>query len=164
MRSNYDLRQRNFARSQLQIMGAIFRLISEKKVNEKIIHLSLEGLKQLASNEREQTSTFGYSKSSFSADVKELICRIRNVLNSTQQMKLYEDDPEMFVELQHIMAQSYCDSPEHRKTWLEEIAKKHEKEGNYIEAAMCHVHISGLLAELLYRAKQYPSGCNGFRY
>ena len=38
------------------------------------------------------------------------------------------------------------------------------KEGNYIEAAMCHVHISGLLAELLYRAKQYPSGCNGFRY
>ena len=162
MRCNYE-KQRNFGRSQLQIMGAIFRLISEKKVNEKIIHLSLEGLKQLASNEREQSSTFGYQKSSFSADVKQLICRIRNVLNSTQQMKLYEDDPEMFVELQHIMAQSYCDSPEHRKTWLEEIGKKHEKEGNLIEAAMCHIHIGGLLAELLYRAnKQYPAGCRGF--
>ena len=25
----------------------------------------------------------------------------------------------LFIEVQHVMAQSYCDSPEHRKTWLE---------------------------------------------
>ena len=106
-------------------MGGIFRLISEKKVQQKLFQASLQGLKQLAGNEREAfgSSAFGYSRSSFSNDVKELIKRIRNVLVSTQQMKEHEDDPEKFVDLQHVMAQSYCDSPEHRKTWLEEMAK-----------------------------------------
>ena len=59
--------------------------------------------------------------------MKELINRIRNVLVSTQQMKEHEDDPEKFVDLQHVMAQSYCDSPEHRKTWLEQMANKHSE-------------------------------------
>ena len=77
-------------------------------------------------------------------------------------MKSFEDDPEMFIELQHVMAQSYCDSPEHRKTWLEEIAKKHEKDRNLIESAMCHVHIGGLIAEILFRKKLYPHGSKSF--
>ena len=72
-------------------------------------------------------SAFGFPRSSFSNDVKELINRIRNVLVSTQQMKEHEDDPEKFVDLQHVMAQSYCDSPEHRKTWLEQMANKHRE-------------------------------------
>lgn len=42
-------------------------------------------------------------------------------------MKEHEDDPEKFVDLQHVMAQSYCDSPEHRKTWLEQMANKHRE-------------------------------------
>ena len=85
------------------------RLISEKQVNEKLLQLSLEGLKQLASNERDNINStkhlFGAAKSNFSTDVRELISRIRRVLSSTQQMKIFEDDPEMFVELQHVMAQ-----------------------------------------------------------
>ena len=110
-------------------MGGLFRLISEKKVQQKLFHISLQGLKQLAGNERDafNSSAFGFPRSSFSNDVKELINRIRNVLVSTQQMKEHEDDPEKFVDLQHVMAQSYCDSPEHRKTWLEQMANKHRK-------------------------------------
>ena len=69
----------------------------------------MEGLKQLASNERDNINStkhlFGAAKSNFSTDVRELISRIRRVLSSTQQMKIFEDDPEMFVELQHVMAQ-----------------------------------------------------------
>ena len=63
----------------------------------------------MASNERDNINTkhlFGASKSNFSTDVRELISRIRRVLSSTQQMKIFEDDPEMFVELQHVMAQA----------------------------------------------------------
>ena len=139
-------------------------MISEKKVQQKLFQASLQGLKQLASNEREAfgSSAFGFSRSSFSNDVKELIIRIRNVLVSTQQMKEHEDDPEKFVGLQHIMAQSYCDSPEHRKTWLEEMAKKHKKEENYVEAGMCHAHIAALLAELLQKKREIDFGSSAF--
>jgi hypothetical protein len=91
-------------------MGGIFRLISDKKVLQaKLFQAALQGVKHLAGNEREAfgSSVFGYSRSTFSNDVKELIKRIRNVLVSTQQMKEHEDDPEKFIHLQHIMAQSY---------------------------------------------------------
>ena len=68
-------------------------------------------------------------------------------------MKEHEDDPEKFSDLQHTMAQSYSDSPEHRKTWLQEMARRHRENGNLIEAAMCYAHIAALVAQILNKNK-----------
>jgi len=134
-------------------MGAIFRLISEKRVNQKLFQLALTGLKQLAGNDSYSSNT-NFLKNSFSGEVKDLIKKIRNVLVSTQQMKEHEDDPEKFSDLQHTMAQSYSDSPEHRKTWLQEMARRHRENGNLIEAAMCYAHIAALVAQILNKNKE----------
>ena len=69
-------------------------------------------------------------------------------------MKEHEDDPEKFSDLQHTMAQSYSDSPEHRKTWLQEMARRHRENGNLIEAAMCYAHIAALVAQILNKNKE----------
>ncbi|MEQ2190596.1 hypothetical protein XENOCAPTIV_001449, partial [Xenoophorus captivus] len=62
---------------------------------------------------------------SFPAEVKDLTKRIRTVLMATAQMKEHEKDPEMLVDLQYSLANSYASTPELRRTWLESMAKVH---------------------------------------
>lgn len=69
----------------------------------------------------------------FPAEVKDLTKRIRTVLMATAQMKEHEKDPEMLVDLQYSLANSYASTPELRCTWLESMAKVHVRNGDLSE-------------------------------
>lgn len=71
--------------------------------------------------------------SNFPAEVKDLTKRIRTVLMATAQMKEHEKDPEMLVDLQYSLANSYASTPELRRTWLESMAKIHARNGDLSE-------------------------------
>uniref|UniRef100_A0A673SLR3 Dedicator of cytokinesis 10 n=1 Tax=Suricata suricatta TaxID=37032 RepID=A0A673SLR3_SURSU len=94
---------------------------------------------------------FVCKNSNFPAEVKDLTKRIRTVLMATAQMKEHEKDPEMLVDLQYSLANSYASTPELRRTWLESMAKIHARNGDLSEAAMCYIHIAALIAEYLKR-------------
>lgn len=65
--------------------------------------------------------------------MKDLTKRIRTVLMATEQMKEHENDPEMLVDLQYSLAKSYTSTPELRKTWLDSMARIHNKNGDLSE-------------------------------
>lgn len=65
--------------------------------------------------------------------MKDLTKRIRTVLMATAQMKEHEKDPEMLVDLQYSLANSYASTPELRRTWLESMAKVHVRNGDLSE-------------------------------
>lgn len=52
---------------------------------------------------------------------------------ATAQMKEHEKDPEMLVDLQYSLANSYASTPELRCTWLESMAKVHVRNGDLSE-------------------------------
>lgn len=52
---------------------------------------------------------------------------------ATAQMKEHEKDPEMLVDLQYSLANSYASTPELRRTWLESMAKVHVRNGDLSE-------------------------------
>lgn len=85
----------------------------------------------------------------FPAGVGSLMKRLRTILIDTEQMKRYEHDPEMLIDLQYRVADSYSNAPELRITWLESMARIHIAQGNWSEAAMCVVHGAGIVAERL---------------
>lgn len=79
----------------------------------------------------------------FPVEVKDLNKRIRTVLMATAQMREHNNDPEMLVDLQHSLANSYASTPELRHTWLETMARNHARDGNYSEvfiSAYAHTH------------------------
>ncbi|CAM4685405.1 unnamed protein product [Leuciscus chuanchicus] len=76
---------------------------------------------------------------------------------ATSQMKEHEKHPEMLVDLQYSLANSYASTPELRRTWLESMAKIHVRNGDLSEVAMCYIHISALTAESLRRRGEHLS-------
>lgn len=52
---------------------------------------------------------------------------------ATAQMKEHEKDPEMLIDLQYSLAKSYDSTPELRKTWLDSMASKHNRHGDFSE-------------------------------
>ena len=68
---------------------------------------------------------------------------------ATAQMREHHHDPEMLVDLQHSLANSYASTPELRHTWLEAMTRNHKRDGNFSEAASCQLHIAALVAEYL---------------
>ena len=69
----------------------------------------------------------------FGGEVRDLTKRVRTVLMATAKMREHQNDPEMLLDLQYSLAKSYTSTPELRKTWLENMAKKHMEYGNYSE-------------------------------
>lgn len=65
---------------------------------------------------------------------------------ATAQMKEHEKDPEMLVDLQYSLANSYASTPELRRTWLESMAKIHVRNSD--------------LSEVI---KMLPMSCSYFR-
>lgn len=66
-------------------------------------------------------------------EVKDLTKRIRTVLMATAQMRELHHDPEMLVDLQHSLANSYASTPELRYTWLQTMTRNHAKDFNFSE-------------------------------
>ncbi|XP_043114577.1 dedicator of cytokinesis protein 10 isoform X4 [Puntigrus tetrazona] len=155
----YFLMRRNFeftkgkciVRSHLQVIKSVSQLIADAGIGGSRFQQSLAIINNFANGDTPLKST------TFPAEVKDLTKRIRTVLMATSQMKEHEKDPEMLVDLQYSLANSYASTPELRRTWLESMAKIHVRNGDLSEAAMCYIHISALIAESLRRRGYWKS-------
>lgn len=85
---------------------------------------------------------------------------------ATAQMKEHEKDPEMLVDLQYSLANSYASTPELRRTWLESMAKVHVRNGDLSEVIniiCCALNsepwpLKGSITEM--HVSDFPSGCH----
>ncbi|CAL8331861.1 unnamed protein product [Boreogadus saida] len=146
MRHNFEFTKgKSMVRSHLQVIKAVSQLIADAGIGGSRFQQSLAIINNFANGDAPLKST------PFPTEVKDLTRRIRTVLMATAQMKEHEKDPEMLVDLQVSLANSYASTPELRRTWLESMAKVHVRNGDLSEAAMCYIHISALIAESLKR-------------
>uniref|UniRef100_A0A3B4AQK0 Dedicator of cytokinesis 9b n=1 Tax=Periophthalmus magnuspinnatus TaxID=409849 RepID=A0A3B4AQK0_9GOBI len=159
MKSNFDYTGRkSFVRTHLQVVIAVSQLIADViGIGGTRFQQSLSIINNCANSDKNIKHT------AFPSDVKDLMKRIRTVLMATEQMKEHENDPEMLVDLQYSLAKSYTSTPELRKTWLDSMARIHNKNGDLSEAAMCYVHVAALVAEYLWRKGMFRQGCAAFR-
>ncbi|XP_058510531.1 dedicator of cytokinesis protein 9 isoform X3 [Solea solea] len=159
MKSNFDYTGRkSFVRTHLQVVIAVSQLIADViGIGGTRFQQSLSIINNCANSDKNVKHT------AFPSDVKDLTKRIRTVLMATEQMKEHENDPEMLVDLQYSLAKSYTSTPELRKTWLDSMARIHNKNGDLSEAAMCYVHVAALVAEYLWRKGMFRQGCSAFR-
>ncbi|XP_053273525.1 dedicator of cytokinesis protein 9 isoform X1 [Pleuronectes platessa] len=159
MKSNFDYTgRRSFVRTHLQVVIAVSQLIADViGIGGTRFQQSLSIINNCANSDKSIKHT------AFPSDVKDLTKRIRTVLMATEQMKEHENDPEMLVDLQYSLAKSYTSTPELRKTWLDSMARIHNKNGDLSEAAMCYVHVAALVAEYLWRKGMFRQGCSSFR-
>uniref|UniRef100_A0A671MAE4 Dedicator of cytokinesis protein 10-like n=1 Tax=Sinocyclocheilus anshuiensis TaxID=1608454 RepID=A0A671MAE4_9TELE len=145
----YFLMRRNFeftkgkciVRSHLQVIKSVSQLIADAGIGGSRFQQSLAIINNFANGDTPLKNT------TFPAEVKDLTKRIRTVLMATSQMKEHEKDPEMLVDLQYSLANSYASTPELRRTWLESMAKIHVRNGDLSEVRMtssrgsCHYNI-----------------------
>ncbi|XP_016894015.1 dedicator of cytokinesis protein 9-like isoform X3 [Cynoglossus semilaevis] len=159
MKSNFDYTGRkSFVRTHLQVVIAVSQLIADViGIGGTRFQQSLSIINNCANSDKNVKHT------AFPSDVKDLTKRIRTVLMATEQMKEHENDPEMLVDLQYSLAKSYTSTPELRKTWLDSMARIHNKNRDLSEAAMCYVHVAALVAEYLWRKGMFRHGCSAFR-
>ncbi|KAG1934718.1 dedicator of cytokinesis protein [Pimephales promelas] len=152
MRKNFEFTKgKCIVRSHLQVIKAVSQLIADVGIGGSRFQQSLAIINNFANGDTPLKNT------TFPAEVKDLTKRIRTVLMATSQMKEHEKDPEMLVDLQYSLANSYASTPELRRTWLESMAKIHVRNGDLSEAAMCYIHISALIAESLRRRGYWKS-------
>ncbi|XP_017282313.1 dedicator of cytokinesis protein 9 isoform X4 [Kryptolebias marmoratus] len=159
MKSNFDYTGRkSFVRTHLQVVIAVSQLIADViGIGSTRFQQSLSIVNNCANSDKSIKHT------AFPSDVKDLTKRIRTVLMATEQMKEHENDPEMLVDLQYSLAKSYTSTPELRKTWLDSMARIHNKNSDLSEAAMCYVHVAALVSEYLWRKGMFRQGCSAFR-
>lgn len=115
----------------------------EQRLNNARFQESLSLINSYASSDKAMRGT------GFPGEVKDLTRRVRTVLMATAQMQAHQTDPERLLELQLSLAHSYAATPELRHTWLQTMARHHERRGDYSEAASCQLHIAALMAEYL---------------
>ncbi|CAO2625166.1 Dedicator of cytokinesis protein 10 [Lemmus lemmus] len=157
MRKNFEFnKQKSIVRSHLQLIKAVSQLIADSGIGGSRFQHSLAITNNFANGDKQMKN------SNFPAEVKDLTKRIRTVLMATAQMKEHEKDPEMLVDLQYSLANSYASTPELRRTWLESMAKIHARNGDLSEAAMCYIHIAALIAEYLKRKGMFSMGWPAF--
>ncbi|RUS77352.1 hypothetical protein EGW08_014889 [Elysia chlorotica] len=125
MRSNFEFSNRkSFTRVHLQVIISVSQLIGV------VVGLSTTRFQEsLAIVNNYAGSDKSIQKTPFPGEVRDLTKRIRTVLMATAQMKENENDPELLVDLQYSLAQSYASTPELRKTWLHAMAKLHIRKG-----------------------------------
>ncbi|KAK1790469.1 hypothetical protein P4O66_014004 [Electrophorus voltai] len=109
------------------VIKAVSQLIADAGIGGSRFQQSLAIINNFANGDAPLKNT------SFPAEVKDLTKRIRTVLMATSQMKEHEKDPEMLVDLQYSLANSYASTPELRRTWLESMAKIHIRNGDLSE-------------------------------
>ncbi|ELR45354.1 hypothetical protein M91_00797, partial [Bos mutus] len=160
MRKNFEFnKQKSIVRSHLQLIKAVSQLIADAGIGGSRFQHSLAITNNFANGDKQMKVRNAFN---FPAEVKDLTKRIRTVLMATAQMKEHEKDPEMLVDLQYSLANSYASTPELRRTWLESMAKIHARNGDLSEAAMCYIHIAALIAEYLKRRGMFSMGWPAF--
>ena len=153
MRANFHFtQQQSMTRVHLQIIIAVSKLLGDATLvllNNSRFQESLAIINNFASSDISMKTT------KFPNEVRELTKKIRTVLMATAAMREHESDPEMLMDLQSSLANSYAEtSPALRRTWLESMAKNHMKDGNFSEAAMCLAHVAALESGILRKRTQ----------
>ncbi|XP_063975168.1 dedicator of cytokinesis protein 9 isoform X2 [Diachasmimorpha longicaudata] len=158
MRSNFEYTNRKgLTRVHLQVIISVSQMLGNViGLNNSRFQESLSLINSYATSDKVMKGT------GFPIEVKDLIKRIRTVLMATAQMREHNDNPEMLVDLQHSLANSYASTPELRHTWLETMARNHTRNGDYSEAACCQLHIAALIAEYLKMKKIQHWGSEAF--
>ncbi|KAH0567488.1 dedicator of cytokinesis protein 9 isoform X3 [Cotesia glomerata] len=158
MRSNFEFTNRKgLIRVHLQVIISVSQMLGNViGLNNSRFQESLSLINSYATSDKVMKGT------GFPVEVKDLNKRIRTVLMATAQMREHNNDPEMLVDLQHSLANSYASTPELRHTWLETMARNHARDGNYSEAACCQLHIAALMAEYLKLKKIHSWGAEAF--
>ena len=160
MRANFNYREQfSMTRVHLQVIISVSKLLGDSNIvllNNSRFQESLAIINNFSSSDK------SVRESKFPGEVRELTKKIRTVLMATAAMREHENDPEMLMDLQCSLANSYAEtSPALRRTWLESMAKNHTKEGNLSEAAHCFAHIAALESEIL--RKRLSAGGDGTR-
>ncbi|EFA03420.2 Dedicator of cytokinesis protein 11-like Protein [Tribolium castaneum] len=158
MRSNFEFTNRKgLTRVHLQVIISVSQMLgSIVGLNNARFQESLSMINSYASSDKAMKGT------GFPVEVKDLTKRIRTVLMATLQMREHHHDPEMLVDLQHSLANSYASTPELRHTWLETMTRNHVRDGNFSEATCCQLHIAALMAEYLKLKRIQPWGAEVF--
>lgn len=131
MRQIYRAFQNNFPQVIISVSQMLGNVIG---LNNSRFQESLSLINSYASSDKVMKGT------GFPVEVKDLNKRIRTVLMATAQMREHNNDPEMLVDLQHSLANSYASTPELRHTWLETMARNHARDGNFSEVSLTHTH------------------------
>ncbi|XP_060575600.1 dedicator of cytokinesis protein 9-like [Ruditapes philippinarum] len=175
MKANFEFsKKKSFTRVHLQVIISVAQLIgnvvtlSNYRFQESLALINSYANSDKTMNVSYVFQMFEQQKTKFSHEVKDLTKRIKTVMMATAQMKEHEGDPEMLIDLQYSLANSYASTPELRKTWLESMARIHTRFGNHSEAAHCYVHIAALVAEYLkkrgkIKSNAFPQGCTAFK-
>ncbi|KAL1490945.1 hypothetical protein ABEB36_011614 [Hypothenemus hampei] len=160
MRTNFEFTNRKgLTRVHLQLIISVSQILGGDVVNSLNNARFQESLSLINSYAASDKAMKG---SGFPNEVKDLTKRIRTVLMATVQMREHHQDPEMLVDLQHSLANSYASTPELRHTWLEAMTKHHVAAGNYSEAACCQLHIAASMAEYLKLKRVQSWGAEAF--
>ena len=68
-------------------------------------------------------------QTSFPSGVEDLAMNLYAILRDTSQIKRYEEDPVMMIDLQCRIAEGYRNSPDLRLTWLQVCCRTHQRKG-----------------------------------
>lgn len=66
--------------------------------------------------------------------------KIQSIIANRADMNKYGYDPEAIAEIYHKQSFSFYESPDVRIAWLENLAKHHEKNGDFEECAKTQVN------------------------
>ncbi|KAL6048775.1 Dedicator of cytokinesis protein 6 [Balamuthia mandrillaris] len=164
MRHNYQ-EVGNFGRVYTQATTALSKLITDGLLTEdKYIKRALAALNEYAlhlysksdlilesSIPARNEEVHSYLKANFARQVEEISGTLTKILRDTIQVNELKQkaDSEMIADLYYRIAQGYIHTPDLRITWLGELARFHDQEKNFMEAALCHIHVAALVLEYL---------------
>ena len=114
-----------------------FRKAASKVINQR---------RYLLEHRRESTVE---EKNVFVSQINDLCNRLTEILHhldSLKQLISADKDEDKLIDLYLRIADGYASAPALRITWLQSLGKLHQQAGRYMEAAMCYMHITFLLA------------------
>lgn len=98
MRQNYEIIGNNFARVKMQVTMSLSSLVGSECFNEEYLRKALKTIITYAQTDLQMKS------SPFPEQVRELVFNLHMILTDTVKMKEYEEDKEMYIDLQYRIA------------------------------------------------------------
>ncbi|KAK6060204.1 hypothetical protein COOONC_02136 [Cooperia oncophora] len=157
----------SLARVKMQITMSLSTLVSNATregvwLNEDCLRRSLKTV-LIYSETDANTDPHTRANSSFSEQVKDLVCNIHMILSDTVKLKEFANDFEMTIDLMYRVAKGYQTNPDLRLTWLLNMASRHADRELYCEAGQCMLHAAALAAGTMTTSDEYmPRGAVDF--
>ena len=98
MRQNYEIIGNNFARVKMQVTMSLSSLVGSECFNEEYLRKALKTIITYAQTDLQMKSC------PFPEQVRELVFNLHMILTDTVKMKEYEEDKEMYIDLQYRIA------------------------------------------------------------